>query len=292
MTNRIKNIVIVGSDARQSNAFSELCQRGYKCNLFGNLQAFDKEYFFDITEKSDAIILPLPSRTADGYLNCTLDFCKKIRITELLLHVNKKCLIIGSKFSSDDEKLCKSKKIRYVDIYEMSDFVEMNTKISAEGALFELMSVIETIISQTTIGIVGYGRLGSQMATLFLSLGAKVTVMARREESLNAARAIGCDAMLIEKKSDKYILNIPTYSFDAFFNTVEHPLFTAETQKKIKNNPIFFELASGKGGYSEEFAANNDYRIIRPGSLPLKYAVQTAATEYTKCIKQIIEKGG
>ncbi len=292
MIKKTKNIVIIGSDVRQASVFSELCHKGYKCNLFGTLQAFDKDDFFDKTENADVLILPLPSRTSDGFLNCTFNFHIKIKITEVLLHLNKKCFIIGSKFSPDDVRLCKAKKIKFIDIYENPQFVDINTKISAEGAMYELMSVLETILSEAVVGIVGYGRLGSEMAKLLLHFGTKVCVMARREDSLNEAKAIGCDTILIEKTSNIYTLKIPSYPVDAFINTVEHPLFTDETQKNIKGTPIFFELASGKGGFSEEFSKNKDFKIVRPGSLPLKYAPQTAAKEYTNCIKQLIEKGG
>jgi dipicolinate synthase subunit A len=189
-------------------------------------------------------------------------------------------------------RLCKSKKIHYIDIYEDSQFVDINTKISAEGTLYELMSVLDIMLNEAAVGIIGYGRLGLQMAKLLLFFGTKVCVMARREDSLIEAKAIGCDTMLIEKTSSTYTLKIPDYPFDVIINTVEHPLFTEQTQKFIKGNPIFFELASGKGGFSEEFTNNKNYKIIRPGSIPLKYAPKTAAYEYTNCIKQLIEKGG
>ena len=292
MARKIKNIVIVGADIRQKHLFSALKKEGYKCSLFSNFKDFDKDEFYYFTEKCDVLILPLPASNVDGFLNCNFENGLKIKIGEILLHLNRGCTLIGNKFSDENKYICKAKKIRYIDIYADNDFVDANTIISAEGALFVLMSELEIMLRDATVGIVGYGRLGSAIAKLLLQFETRVCVMARRQDSLDEAAAVGCDTSLIEKNTNTYKLTMPDCKLDAVFNTVEYPLFVKDTVKPSNGEPLYFELASGKGGFSDEFPENEQKRIIRPGSLPLKYAPKTAAELYAKCIIKILEKGG
>jgi hypothetical protein len=134
------------------------------------------------------------------------------------------------------------------DIYDASqdeDFLVENAKITAHGALGRIMTETDLDISELSIGVVGYGRIGSALSELLLFLGAKVRIYSGSEEKIAALATQGADVSLVDDGDFS--------DLDILINTAPKRIFTAKREKELLSSGVrIIELASGKNFSSDE----------------------------------------
>ena len=81
--------------------------------------------------------------------------------------------------------------VLFYDVAKEEPFLWRNARLTAEGALATAMTATGRGLWGVETAVLGYGRIGAQMARLLASLGARVTVYARRPAVRAAAEAEG-----------------------------------------------------------------------------------------------------
>lgn len=90
--------------------------------------------------------------------------------------------------------------------------------------------------------VLGYGRIGRVLSKILDAFGAKVSVCARRYESLAWIHAMGLNEMNMCTLAD----NIS--GFDVIFNTVPSIILDKQLLRRVNKKALIIDLASKPGG--------------------------------------------
>ena len=163
---------------------------------------------------------------------------------------------------------CRRLDLPLTDYAAGEDFALQNADLTAEGALQLLLERLPRALKGSRVLIVGYGRIGQALAEKLLSLGAGVTVAARREEARTRAEEQGCRALKLREAAQS--------GFDAVVNTVPAVLFREEELGRF-GGALLLELASPPYGFDPEAAQGLGREILLASGLPAKTAPESAA---------------
>ncbi|MBO5326737.1 MAG: dipicolinate synthase [Clostridia bacterium] len=275
-----RSVAILGGDSRQLSLASYLVKEGICTRVYG-LPKKDLspniEYFEDWREAikgACAILLPLPASSDSKHLFAPLfDMAEPLLLTDLFGAAEKGVLIVGGKFSPTVKAAAAEIGLPLYDYFEREDLQTKNALPTAEGAIFILMREIPRTVSGLSVAVTGFGRVAKALVHLLLAMGASVTVAARKEADIKAARALGCKTVhLINKEA----LNALSEGQCVIFNTVPHWLFSEEVLCEMSPETLIVDLASAPGGVDANAAATHGIRVIWALSLPGKYAPVTA----------------
>ncbi|MBE7016298.1 MAG: dipicolinate synthase [Ruminococcaceae bacterium] len=149
---------------------------------------------------------------------------------------------------------------------------------TAEGAIEIAMTEMPITIYGSRVLVVGYGRIGKMLASRFKSLGADVTVSARKHK----------DFAWIEEQGCAYIhtMDIASYikSYDIIVNTVPFTVIDRDALSEMRKDSLIIDLASKPGGVDFTSAKELGKNVIWALSLPGKTAPITSG----KIIKDTI----
>ena len=188
----------------------------------------------------DTLILPLPLTSDGENMIVTVDG----HIQKIPLHPFFKSLpagkrILGGQIPYFYKRMieeCGSVAVDYFD----SEVVQLKNAIpTAEGAIGVAVSEMPVTIAGSHIVITGYGRCGYALATRLRLLGAEITVAVRRREVQVMAEGDGCHSISIRELQE----NPPQCRI--LFNTVTAQILSAKTLKKLPDDCLVVELASG-----------------------------------------------
>lgn len=275
-------ITITGGDKRMITLAELFAQRGVKCSLFG----FDKyaerspeiQFVNEVEtaiEGADAVIMPFPCQK-DGFLNTPFSS----RRTELdsLFELGKDTLFLGGRLPREGENL--------MDYSAQEDFLLRNAVPTAEGALALAMQMLSTTLWGSEITLLGYGRIGSYLANLLHSLGARVTVVARNAKSRTLAEISGVCAV------DFCDCASPLSCADIVFNTVPSRVLGEKELSAMAEGTIIIDLASLPGGVDERDCANHKVLLVRAMGLPGKVAPKTAGKAIFQTVLRLLSERG
>ena len=124
--------------------------------------------------------------------------------------------------------------------------------------------------------ILGFGRIGKRLAWKLHTLGAAVTVAARRPEALALARILGLQAEPLGPQLQGLAV------YDAVVNTVPAPVICDVQLSAIRPDAALLELASLPGGFCPAAAERAGYLAAR--GLPGVYAPEAAAAVIRRAI--------
>lgn len=170
-----------------------------------------------------------------------------------------------------------------VDYSENEYFKIRNAMPSAEGAIAIAMSSTDFTVSGAKVTVVGYGNIGKCLVDRLISLGADVTVVARRE--ISRAEAENRGAKTIDFDS------FPNTSCDILFNTVPALVVTDEVIKKLSSHSVIIDVASKPGGVDIESAKRHGIPVTHALGIPGKFAPRTAALILKSTILSMLESG-
>ncbi|MBP0959342.1 MAG: dipicolinate synthase subunit DpsA [Oscillospiraceae bacterium] len=277
-------ILVAGGDLRQVFLAMSL-SREYNTYIYG----IDDEAYTENLKKDDgkdiydAVILPIPV-TNDGETLFTPFSEKKILLSEIAEKVKKGGIIFGGRFGSS-EKMFKEKEIETIDYLSREELSVMNAVATAEGALGIAMEESPETIFGNKILITGFGRIAKTLAKILVSMGANVTVCARKKSDIAWAEIFGCkgsDFSLLDEKSD----------FKIIFNTVPTEIFTKERLSLLNPSAVIIDLASKPGGVDFSSASLMGIKTIWALSLPGKVAPVTSGEIIAKTIRNILTERG
>ncbi len=136
-------------------------------------------------------------------------------------------------------------KHRAVDFLQDPVYLARNAAITADCAIQTAHPLLETIFAETSVLILGWGRIGKCLAQLLAGLGAEVTIAARKETDRAMIQALGfgaADMDALPRKLSQYRL---------IYNTVPELLLDRKALALCRNC-VKIDLASKPGMEGED----------------------------------------
>ncbi len=292
-------ISILGGDFRQLTVALKLALKYDNIKIWGiNAESagntIEASFCEDLSEAlswADTVILPLPSSTDGVSLNCPLlESGERPKLLSIADRVSEGVKLIGGRIPQGFATHCRSRGINIFDYFESEDFQIKNAYTTAEAALSIAMNTLDRNIRGSRIAITGYGRISKHLCDLLRSLGAKVTVAARRESDLAWAQSYGCDTLKIS--ADRCWTDTLKSGYDVIYNTVPFWLFDRDFLIGCDKNTFIVDLASAPGGVDIRAARELGANVSWATSLPGKYAPRSAGELIAECVDKIIREGG
>ncbi len=231
----------------------------------------------------DMAILPIPVTSDRKTLFSPL--CKdEIPLSEIAEKVKSGGTVFGGNFRGA-ERIFEEKGIETTDYLKREELSVMNAVATAEGAIEIAMRETDETIFGSRILITGFGRISKILTKTLVSMGAEVTVCARKKSDIAWAEIYGADGKdfsLLSEKSD----------FSIVFNTAPAMIFTRERLSLLKPSCLIIDLASKPGGVDFSYAEEKGIKTIHALSLPGKVAPVTSGEIIAQTIRNIIEERG
>lgn len=295
---------VIGGDLRMTHLARRLTEEGYPVSLFGcgtdclpdpdtdkNLRICGS--LSKAAEGADILILPLPASRDGETVHAPRDPSCHVTLSEIadLLKRAPRLTLFGGKLPQkfiDGAKEFDPTATRVTDYYDSEVLQLRNAYITAEAALMTAMELTDRTLRDTSVAVLGYGRIGKYLARLLRALGADVTVCARREETLFEAAAEGCHPLLITASDPMSGMASICRDHPILFNTVPAHILPRDLLMGLQPDTFLIDLASAPFGVSDdhvrEAAAQNGLRYLRAPSLPGSYAPRDAGRAIAECI--------
>lgn len=178
-----RQTILLISDMRQVYLAEILTKKGHnvRCLDIRNretaLQQLEKLKRF--LDKADVLILPIPVQKVPE---------QEIFYDILNKNLEKKTLVMGGCFSTEQRELLTGRDIHFLDFMEDTVVTEENAVATAEGTIAELVEKSPYNIDEAKVLVTGYGYCGKAIVKRLGALGARVTVLARRKEARKEAK--------------------------------------------------------------------------------------------------------
>lgn len=177
------------------------------------------------------VLLPIPTTRDNKFITGTA-----CRLEEIIPLAERGTLTVGY---SIPDGLGEALAERGCDIYDLSldeSFLCENARLTAHGAVGRLLLSEKKGICGRRVGVVGYGRIGRELARILLFLGADVRIFTSRKSVVEQLVSAGIDATLSCETAE--------------ISTVEILVNTAPAvlpfERELSKIPRIIELASGK----------------------------------------------
>ncbi len=261
--------LILGGDNRALYLGEYLENQGFKVCYY----AFNHTECYNSLEEainsSDVIVLPLPFTKDRLTLNTPL-FDDKVLISDILALLSHKKKVFGGQLPKSFCEELESRDCSYCDYFLLDELAIYNAVPTAEGVVQVLIEELPITIHGMKCAVLGYGRVGKVMANTLYSLGADVTVFARKQ---SAFAEISASSMKY-KHFDALITDFN--DFDAMINTVPVKVLGSAQLSKLNPDCVLVEVASAPFGIDFQSAKERAFKVVKAGSLPGKVAPKTA----------------
>ena len=248
----------------------------------------DTNCFENLSEainSAEYIILPLPFTKDRLTLNAPL-FDEKVEIKDICTLLKKGNIVIGGQLPESFKETLTDTEIEFYDYFLLDELAIFNAIPTAEGVIEILIKNLPITIHSMKCAILGYGRVGKVLAETLKSLGAEVTIFARKERDKADAFTKGY------KFASFPSLKNTEYKFDALINTVPQKVLGRDEMKNISSDCLFIEIASAPFGIDFQAAKEFAFDVIKANSLPGKVAPKTAGEIIGRSILPILENKG
>ena len=147
---------------------------------------------------------------------------------------------VGYAFPSALARDLAERGVPVIDLAQDEVFLKENARLTALGALGHILCTQGAAPSGLTVGIVGFGRIGSELLRLFLFLGATCRVYTASEEKRRelGSFGIGCERSDGEETGERF------RGLDLLINTAPAKLIRPEEAPALGAVRVL-ELASG-----------------------------------------------
>ena len=281
-------VSVIGGDLRQLTLAELLTKEGYDVKVIGfgeNSMSSKYKTAKDINEASESDIIILPMPVTLDFKNINTPFDKNlISLDELSRIVKKDALILGGRITKEIFDLFKEN--RCIDYYQREELMIKNAVPTAEGAIEIALSETPITLSESNCLVIGYGRIGKVLSKLLKSLGANVTVSARKYSDLAWIDVNGYSS--VHNDELKSVAN----NFDVIFNTAPALILDEEILKTISRDCVLIDLASKPGGVDFEKARDLGLKVIWALSLPGKCAPLSSGKIIKETILNILYEQG
>ncbi len=223
--------------------------------------------------KKHLVLLPLPT-TKDNKNVTNTD----IPLCEALLGVGRGSLVVGYALPADFVARAEALGGEVLDLLSDEEFLGVNARLTALGTLGVLLTTERRALYDSTVGVIGYGRIGEALTKMLTALGVKVRVYSTR-----AALRSELSALSIESRDTKELLRgeAALSDVDILINTAELDLSGAFVGGALPLGVRVIELASG-----ENFKGVSG--VERLPAIPERMYPESAAAAYADAVNRYI----
>lgn len=281
-----KKILILGGDQRQLTVAEEFLNDGYEVSFF----AFEScdlpvPYYIynDLNSalcENNIIIMGMPVSRDGIHLNTPYSEFT-VKLSDILQGLKPGHKIFGGLLPEAFPVMKKSPA--FYDYGKKEELTIRNVIPTVEGAISLAIESTPFTLHSSRILVCGFGRIGKILSRLLYSMGAQVTVSARKNTDLAWIDCYGYDKLKTNRIFDS--IN----KFDIIFNTIPHKVIDEECLKRVKKKAVIIDLASGEGGVDLKYARLLDIKVLRALSLPGKCAPETAGKIIKNSIVDILK---
>ena len=274
--------LILGGDNRSLYLGEYLENQGLKVCYY----AFNHTECYNSLEEainlSDVIILPLPFTKDRLTLNTPL-FEDKVLISDIVALLSHKKMLFGGQLPKSFCEELDSRSCPYCDYFLLDELAVYNAVPTAEGVVQVLIEELPITIHGMKCAVLGYGRVGKALANTLFSLGADVTVFARKPSAFAEIYALS----MKYKHFDE--LTKEVNDFDVMINTIPVKVLGSAQLSKLNPDCVLVEVASAPFGIDFQAAKERAFKVVKAGSLPGKVAPKTAGEIIGRSILPMIK---
>lgn len=238
---------IVNSDTRMNMVYQQLKNK-MDCILLDD--------FSVLSVKFDAIVLPM-SGLKDDYMMTLRGIEVKCPIEFFSMLKEDGVLIVGNM-----TKKLKELPYKKIDLNEMDQFIQANSKLTAEGVLYLLLDNTNSGLLDLQVDLIGYGHSGQAIYEILKRLGVRVRVIRRK----------------ITDESQDFI-NVEHYQtlkpYPIIINTSLTNIIDDSMIKKMDENLIINLVRSSS--FNEALLRQRYCRVVQAGPLPALFSPKSAA---------------
>lgn len=282
---KINKFLVVGGDLRNVE-LAKLLKEDRKIVYTYGMNVNSTEKLETLLEDVEVVIGPIPF-SRDG-LNVNSKFVEsKILIKDLLEKIKGKILIAGN-ISEDVKKLAENYNIQVIDVMNSEKLAVLNTIATSEGTIELMIANTDTIIFESNVLILGFGRVAKTLANRLKGLVKSITCASRENDELAWIEVYGYEKMNLNdlvkcQESKKYLKN-----YDVIINTIPSMILDAEKLQYVNKEALLIDLASNLGGIDKEEAKKQGLKLIHALGLPGKVAPKSSAKFIKDMIYEII----
>ncbi|MBR2971639.1 MAG: hypothetical protein IKC61_01775 [Clostridia bacterium] len=214
------------------------------------------------------ILLPIPTtRDNKSILNT------KIYICDFIDMVDEGDVISGYGLPSDVYTALCERGALVLDLEEDEDFLTDNAELTALATLGIFLGSTKRSPRETRVGVVGYGRIGKRLTSMFLYLGATLRVFTSRKDT--RLDLCECGIATAESTHDADLSGL-----DILINTAPAHIFDADA---VPPDLRIIDLASGMN-FPEGL------QVERYPSVPAKMFPKSAGDAWGRSVERFINK--
>lgn len=258
-------VTVLGTDARQKELAKEL-QFRLSPETVHCIGSLDEQ-----TRQTEFLILPI--RGSSDFFHDNEDWLDAIYNTTKIL--------VG-KTAPAFREVCKARDLQLISYIDRDDFKIANAVPTAEGSIKLYMELSGQTVSGSRMLVIGFGHCGKALALRLASLGADVTVFARKKEDRIFGAALGLDmrdynqlAKLARQKT-------------CLFNTVPAPILDGSILPHLPKQSLIIDLASAPGGTDFALCKELGLTAHEAPNLPGRYFPKTAGMILADTVTSII----
>lgn len=276
--------LILGGDNRSLYLGEYLENQGFKVCYYAFNHTECYTSLEDAMNSSDVVVLPLPFTKDRLTLNTPL-LDDKVLISDIVALLSSKKMVFGGQLPKSFCEELESRNCPYCDYFLLDELAIYNAVPTAEGVVQVLIEELPITIHGMKCAVLGYGRVGKILASTLSSLGADVTVFARKQSAFAEIHA----ASMKYKHFD--VLATEINDFDALINTVPMKVLGGAELSKLNPDCVLVEVASAPFGIDFQVAKERAFKVVKAGSLPGKVAPKTAGEIIGRSILPMIKEG-
>lgn len=216
------------------------------------------------------ILLPIPTSRDKKYITGTT-----VSLSEVCSVIDGESLIAGYSVPEDITRRAEMLGARLYDAALDEDFLIKNAELTARGAIGYILTNGKKDLSDSSVGVVGYGRIGERLTRWLLAFGSSVTVYTSRREVAIELCEMGVSAQILD---DGWEFS----SLDLLVNT--SPVRQLD-EALLPESVGIIDLASGK-------VFSESVRAVKLSSIPDALFPLSAGRLYAEAILRAFSEDG
>jgi len=165
-----------------------------------------------------------------------------------------------------------------VDLWSDEALLTENAWLTAEGAVSAAMRAADRCLRGMSCAVIGWGRIGRALTEMLVALGARVTVVSRRESHRHRAIERGAEAVATDSVGEI----LPAAAL--VFNTAPAMVLGEGMLQTMNRDAMAIDLASPPYGIDLRAAWALGIRAWREPGLPGRYCPRSAAAALYRAI--------
>lgn len=273
----MESFIIIGGDKRQKELIKCLSSHSFRCRYLAKDEKCE-----EISEFTH-VILPVPI-TKDGINIYCDDSTYNFKLCDIIGALNKNQVVIGGAMNGKLKDGLKEKEIGFYDVLDDENFAISNAYLTAQGCLRLLLESTQDYIPGSKALIIGFGRVAFALSLILKAIDVDVYIAARSTKQLEKAKYLGCKTIKLNS------IEGSIYYFDYIFGTVPKTILTYDIIRQIRDDCIYFELASKPFTANRQDFISLGKKYAFGGSLPGKYLPTGSGKLLYEHIMQFISK--